>query len=139
MLASCALIYLSADGIDLQAFLDFMCTYQEYRDEDREIVECFRFFDKDNSGALSRSDIKYAASFFPIQRETETLLFLSLSLALMTLKIGLYTSLVLATFQVLFSCVCLDFGTLLFSEKTIFIQDLVKLCAHLTGQNDKFS
>ena len=42
----------------MQAFIDYMATYRDFRDNDREYAECFRTFDKENKGKLSRSDIQ---------------------------------------------------------------------------------
>ena len=52
------ILFAADDGIDLQCFLDYMATYRDYRDNDQEYAECFRTFDKDNSGSLSRGEIK---------------------------------------------------------------------------------
>ncbi len=48
----------AAEGLDLQAFLDYIATHVDYRDNDQEYAECFRIFDKDNSGTLSRDEIR---------------------------------------------------------------------------------
>ena len=42
----------------MQGFIDYMATYRDFRDNDAEYAECFRTFDKDNSGTLSRQEIK---------------------------------------------------------------------------------
>ena len=47
-----------ASGISLQAFLDYMATYQDFRDQETEYAECFRTFDKTASGKINRTEIK---------------------------------------------------------------------------------
>ena len=47
-----------ASGISLQAFLDYMATYQDFHDQETEYAECFRTFDKTASGKINRTEIK---------------------------------------------------------------------------------
>ena len=47
-----------ASGVSLQAFLDYMATYQDFRDQETEYAECFRTFDKTASGKINRTEIK---------------------------------------------------------------------------------
>ena len=51
-------VTISASGISLQAFLDYMATYQDFRDQETEYAECFRTFDKTASGKINRTEIK---------------------------------------------------------------------------------
>ena len=52
------MLFALGDHIDMQAFIDYMATYRDFRDNDQEYAECFRTFDKENKGKLSRSDIQ---------------------------------------------------------------------------------
>ena len=47
-----------ASGVSLQAFLDYLATYQDFRDQETEYAECFRTFDKTASGKINRTEIK---------------------------------------------------------------------------------
>jgi len=53
------LFFLSASGIDWQAFVDYVSSYSSLRDVESEYRDAFRIYDVSGTGVLSRDDIKY--------------------------------------------------------------------------------
>ena len=52
-------IYILANGINWQCFIDLVSSYTSFRDVEQEYADAFRIYDVSKNGVLSRDDIKY--------------------------------------------------------------------------------
>ena len=52
------LLFLGSQRLDFQEFVAFMSKHSHERDQEAELREAFRFFDRDNSGTITINELK---------------------------------------------------------------------------------
>ncbi|CAH1796682.1 unnamed protein product [Owenia fusiformis] len=52
-------VSVESNGIGFQAFIDLTSEFMDYRDQEKELAEAFRIYDRSGSGEISKEDLEY--------------------------------------------------------------------------------